>query len=274
MDYQRHFKDKVIIVTGASSGIGLAAAKLFGRAGARVVMAARSLEKMLSLASEVSSDPDNVLCVRCDVSVEADCRRLVDETVARFGRIDILVNNAGISMRALFKGLDLDVLRRLMDVNYWGTVYCTKYALPYLLETKGQVVGVVSIAGYSSLPARSGYSSSKHAVRGFMDTLRMEHLRDGLGVLVFAPGYTASNVRNAALLADGSPQGKTPLDEGKLMSAEKCADHLARALARRRSEVILTPLGRLTIAFHRLFPRLTDRLTYRFIAKEKDSPLK
>ena len=274
MDYQRHFKDKVIIVTGASSGIGLAAAKLFGRAGARVVMAARSLEKMLSLASEVSSDPEKVLCVRCDVSVEADCRRLVDETVARFGRIDILVNNAGISMRALFKGLDLDVLRRLMDVNYWGTVYCTKYALPYLLETKGQVVGVVSIAGYSSLPARSGYSSSKHAVRGFMDTLRMEHLRDGLGVLVFAPGYTASNVRNAALLADGSPQGKTPLDEGKLMSAEKCADHLARALARRRSEVILTPLGRLTIAFHRLFPRLTDRLTYRFIAKEKDSPLK
>ena len=274
MDYQRHFKDKVIIVTGASSGIGLAAAKLFGRAGARVVMAARSLEKMLSLASEVSSDPEKVLCVRCDVSVEADCRRLVDETVARFGRIDILVNNAGISMRALFRDLDLDVLRRLMDVNYWGTVYCTKYALPYLLETKGQVVGVVSIAGYSSLPARSGYSSSKHAVRGFMDTLRMEHLRDGLGVLVFAPGYTASNVRNAALLADGSPQGKTPLDEGKLMSAEKCADHLARALARRRSEVILTPLGRLTIAFHRLFPRLTDRLTYRFIAKEKDSPLK
>lgn len=274
MDYQRHFKDKVIIVTGASSGIGLAAAKLFGRAGARVVMAARSFEKMLSLASEVSSDPEKVLCVRCDVSVEADCRRLVEETVARFGRIDILVNNAGISMRALFKGLDLDVLRRLMDVNYWGTVYCTKYALPYLLETKGQVVGVVSIAGYSSLPARSGYSSSKHAVRGFMDTLRMEHLRDGLGVLVFAPGYTASNVRNAALLADGSPQGETPLDEGKLMSAEKCADHLARALARRRSEVILTPLGRLTIAFHRIFPRLTDRLTYRFIAKEKDSPLK
>ncbi len=274
MDYQRHFKDKVIIVTGASSGIGLAAAKLFGRAGARVVMAARSLEKMLSLASEVSSDPEKVLCVRCDVSVEADCRRLVDETVARFGRIDILVNNAGISMRALFRDLDLDVLRRLMDVNYWGTVYCTKYALPYLLETKGQLVGVVSIAGYSSLPARSGYSSSKHAVRGFMDTLRMEHLRDGLGVLVFAPGYTASNVRNAALLADGSPQGETPLDEGKLMSAEKCADHLARALARRRSEVILTPLGRLTIAFHRLFPRLTDRLTYRFIAKEKDSPLK
>ena len=274
MDYRRHFKDKVIIVTGASSGIGLAAAKLFGEAGACVVMAARSLDKMLSLAPEVSSDPEKVFCVRCDVSVESDCRRLVEETVARFGRIDILVNNAGISMRALFRDLDLDVLHRLMDVNFWGTVYCTKYALPYLLETKGQVVGVVSIAGYSSLPARSGYSSSKHAVRGFMDTLRMEHLRDGLGVLVFAPGYTASNVRNAALLADGSPQGKTPLDEGKLMSAEKCADHLARALARRRSEVILTPLGRLTIAFHRLFPRLTDRLTYRFIAKEKDSPLK
>jgi NAD(P)-dependent dehydrogenase (short-subunit alcohol dehydrogenase family) len=274
MDFRRHFSGKVIIVTGASSGIGLAAAKLFGAAGARVVMASRSLEKMQALSREVSPSPENVLCVRCDVSIEADCRRLIEETVARFGRIDILVNNAGVSMRATIRDLDLSVLRRLMDVNYWGTVYCTKYALPYLLESRGQVVGVVSVAGYAALPARSGYSASKHAVRGFLDALRMEHLRDGLGVLVFAPGYTASNVRNAALLADGTPQGETPLDEGRLMSAEKCASYLAFALARRRSEMILTPLGKATVAFHHVLPRLTDRLTCRFIAREKDSPVK
>ena len=269
-----YLKDKVIIVTGASSGIGLASARLFGSLGARVVMAARSLEKMLAEVPSVSSDPDNVLCVKADVSVEEDCRNLIEQTVARFGRIDILVNNAGLSMRAMFKDLDLVVVKRLMDVNFWGTVYCTKYALPFLLQAKGQVVGVISIAGYSALPARCAYSSSKYAIRGFLDTLRIEHLKDGLGVLVFAPGYTASNVRNAALTSDGSAQGKTPLEEGKLMSAEKCAEHMAKALSRRRSEVILTPLGKATVLMHRLFPRLTDRMTYNFIAKEKDSPFK
>ena len=177
-------------------------------------------------------------------------------------------------MRAMFKDLDLKVIRSLMDVNFWGTVQCTKYALPYLLASKGSVVGVISIAGYSALPARSGYSSSKYAVRGFLDTLRIEHLKDGLNVLVFAPGYTASNVRNAALTADGTPQGKTPLEEGKLMSAEDCALHLAKALQKRRSQKILTFLGKATVWAHRLFPNLTDRLTYGYIAREADSPFK
>lgn len=271
MRNQQYFKDKVIVVTGASSGIGLAAAKLFGSFGAKVVMAARSLEKMEALAPEVGEE---VLCVRCDVSVEEDCKALIEKTVERFGRIDILVNNAGLSMRAMFKDLDLVVIKRLMDVNFWGTVYCTKYALPYLLEAKGQVVGVISIAGYSALPARCAYSSSKYAIRGFLDTLRIEHLKDGLGVLVFAPGYTESNVRNAALVADGSAQGKTPLEEGKLMSAERCAEYLAKALRKRKSEMILTTLGKATVWAHRRFPRTTDKLTYGFIAKEQDSPFK
>jgi len=271
MTNQQYFKDKVVIVTGASSGIGLAAARLFAGCGAKVVMAARSLEKMEAEAAGLGGD---VLCVRCDVSKEADCKALVEKTVERFGRIDILVNNAGLSMRAMFKDLDLDVIRRLTDVNFYGTVYCTKYALPYLLEAKGQVVGVISIAGYSALPARCAYSSSKYAIRGFLDTLRIEHLKDGLGVLVFAPGYTESNVRNAALVADGSAQGKTPLEEGKLMSAERCAEYLAKGLRKRKSQMILTTLGKATVLMHRLFPRWTDRMTYRFIAREADSPFK
>ena len=233
------FRGAVVIVTGASSGIGLAAVRAFAARGARVVMAARSLEVMQSYAREIFPDPSDVLCVRTDVSVEADCRALVEQTVARFGRIDILVNNAGLSMRAMFRDVSLDVIRRLTDVNFYGTVYCTKYALPYLLASKGQVVGVVSIAAYAALPARTAYAASKHAVVGFLDGLRIDHLKDGLNVLVFAPGYTASNVRRAALTVDGSSQGETPLDETKLMPAEACAERLVRALARRRSEVIL-----------------------------------
>lgn len=268
-----YFKDKVIVVTGASSGIGLASARLFGSLGAKVAMVARSYDKLLSLADSVA-DNEHVMCIKCDVSDEMSCKEMIDAVVARFGGIDILVNNAGLSMRAMFKDLDLKVIHSLMDVNFWGTVNCTKYALPYLLERKGQVVGVISIAGYSALPARTGYSSSKYAIRGFLDTVRIEHLKDGLGVLVFAPGYTSSNVRNAALTADGSAQGDTPLDEGKLMSAEECAMHLAKGLAKRRSQVILTPLGKVTVWAHRLFPNLTDKLTYWYIAREKDSPFK
>jgi Short-chain dehydrogenases of various substrate specificities len=269
-----YFENKVVIITGASSGIGLASARLFGSFGAKVVMAARSYEKLLELAPSVSSDLDRILCVKVDVSIEEDCRRMVEQTIAKFGRIDILVNNAGISMRAMFKDMELSVIHSLMDVNFWGTVNCTKFALPYLLESKGQVVGVISIAGYSALPARTGYSSSKFAVRGFLDTLRIEHLKDGLNVLVFAPGYTDSNVRKAALTADGKPQGETPLKEDKLMSSEAVAVCLAKALSKRKSQKILTFIGKATVIAHRLFPRLTDKLTYSYIARETGSPFK
>lgn len=269
-----YFKDKVVIITGASSGIGLASARLLGSLGASVVMAARSYGKLLDLASSVNPDPAKVLCVKTDVTKEEDCRNLIAKTIEKFGRIDILVNNAGISMRAMFKDLDLSVLHSLMDVNFWGTVQCTKFALPYLLESKGQVVGVISIAGFSALPARTGYSASKYAIRGFLDTIRIEHLKDGLNVLTFAPGYTDSNVRKAALTADGTPQGETPLKEDKLMSAEECAACLARSLAKRKSQVILTGLGKASVLTHNLFPRLMDKLTYGYIAKEAGSPFK
>ena len=268
-----YFKDKVIIMTGASSGIGLASAKLFASFGARLSLAARSEDKLNALASEIKSAyGTETLCVKTDVSKEDDCRNLIMRTVEKFGHIDILVNNAGVSMRALFRDLDLSVIRTLMDVNFWGTVYCTKFALPYLLESRGSVVGVISIAGFAGLPGRTGYSSSKYAIRGFLDTLRIEHLYDGLHVMIFAPGFTASNVRNAALTADGSRQGETPRDEGKMMTAEECARHLARGLQKRKSEMILTPIGKLTVFMHNILPRLTDRLEFSYMAKEPGSP--
>lgn len=241
-------------------------------------MAARRVEVLEEQADKMCADfgckRGDLLCVKADVSVEEDCRALVDAAVNAFGGIDILVNNAGLSMRAMFRDLDLKVIHRLMDVNFWGTVYCTKYALPWLLKSKGSVVGVISIAGFAGLPARTGYASSKYAIRGFLDTLRIEHLYDGLHVMVFAPGFTASNVRNAALTADGSSQGKTPRDEASMMSAEECALHLAKGLKRRRNQVILTPIGKLTVFMHNLWPSLTDRLEFSYMAKEPDSPFK
>ncbi len=285
-------KDKVVIITGASSGIGMAAAEEFARNGCNVVIAARSANKLIEvekrlikISSEVShsrvakdrSTTDlsgSSLVVECDVTIESDCKNLIDKTVEKFGRIDILVNNAGISMRALFKDLDLAVIRQLMDVNFWGTVYCTKYALPYILEREGSVVGVISIAGYKGLPARTGYSASKFAIYGFLDTLRIEHLKDNLHVMIFAPGFTASNIREQALVADGSMQGETPRDESKMMSSAECAKHLVKGVERRRAEVILTFIGKLLVVLNKFFPRLVDRLEYNYMKKEPNSPLK
>ncbi len=268
----KYFKDKVIIVTGASSGIGLATAKLFASLEAKVVMAARSIEKLEQIKAEMPN-PANVLCVKTDVSVEDDCKNLIEETVKTFGHIDILINNAGISMRAMFLDLDLDVIKRLMDTNFWGTIYCTKYALPYLLESKGSVVGVISTAGYLGLPGRTGYSASKFAIRGFLNTLRVEHRYDGLHVMVFAPGFTASNIRNVALLADGSPQGMTPRNEENMMTAERVARRMEYGLRVRKNEILLTPVGKITKFFTFALPKFVEWCEYKMMAKEPESPI-
>ncbi len=274
-------ENKVAIITGASSGIGLATAKEFASRGACVVLAARNTSKLDGITEELNKkypvgegEKAKFIAVTADVSKEEDCKALVAKAVGHFGKIDILVNNAGISMRAMFKDLDLSVIKNLMDVNFWGTVYCTKYALPYLLEAKGSVVGVISIAGFKGLPARTGYSSSKFAIYGFLDTLRIEHLKDGLHVMVFAPGFTTSNIRNVALTADGSMQGETPRDEDKMMSAEEVAARMAKGILKRKAQIVLTPIGKLTVLLNKFFPRLVDKLEYSYMAKEPNSPLK
>lgn len=276
---------KVVVVTGASSGIGLATSKAFAAKGDCVVLASRDLHKLQNTVASLGNtygkeavlDGHSVprfLAVKTDVVREEDCKNLIETTADTYGRIDVLVNNAGVSMRALFKDLELDVIKHLMDVNFWGTVFCSKHALPYLLATKGSVVGVISIAGYKGLPARTGYSASKFAIYGLLDTLRVEHLKEGLHVMIFAPGFTASNIRFRALTADGTPQGETPRNEEKMMSADTVARHLVNGVYKRKREVILTPIGKLTVMLNKFFPSLVDRLEYRFMKNEPNSPLK
>ena len=265
--------DKVVIITGASSGIGRALAKEFAARGARLSLGARRTELLEQLQNELQET--KILITKTDVSDENDCRLLIEETIKRFGQIDVLINNAGISMRALFEELDTKVIRQLMDVNFFGTVYCSKFALPHLLKTKGSLVGVISIAGYVGLPGRTGYSASKFAIRGFLDTVRIENLKKGLHVLVAAPGFTASEVRKVALTNDGSQQGETPRDESKMMSSEECARHIVRAIEKRKRELILTfTEGKLTVFLGKFFPSLLDKLTYNHMAKEPNSPFK
>lgn len=267
--------NKVVIITGASSGIGKALAFEFASRGSKIVLAARNAEKLNEVENELREKGTEVLSVITDVSIEEDCKNLIEKSIEEFGGIDVLINNAGISMRALFEDLELSVLKKLMDVNFWGTVYCTKYAMPFITKSKGSVVGVISIAGYIGLPARTGYSASKYAIRGFLDTLRVENLKTGVHVLVAAPGFTASNVRSVALTADGSSQGETPREEDKMMSAEECARLIANAVVKRKRELIMTFIeGKFTVWLKKWFPSLLDKLAYNHMAKEPNSPLK
>lgn len=266
--------EKVVVVTGASSGIGRSLAIEFARNGYNVVAAARKVDQLETVKKDIEKAGGKALIVATDVSKQSDCERLMAETMATFGRIDVLINNAGISMRAVFEKTDLNVIRQLMDINFWGTVYCTKYALPHLLKSKGSVVGISSIAGKKGLPGRTGYSASKFAMEGFLETLRTENLKTGLHVLVACPGFTASNIRNTALAADGNTQGESPRDEKKMMQPEEVARRIYKAVEGRKRDIIMTRDGKLTVFLNKFFPGMMDKVVYNHMAKEPDSPFR
>ncbi len=267
------WQQKVVVITGASSGIGEALAYGLARRGTQLIIGARRRDALEGVAAACKKLGGEAVPVVTDVTRPTDCRRLIQAAVDRWGRLDVLINNAGISMRALFIETSPEVLRKVMEVNFWGTVYCTHYAMEHLLKQKGTLVGISSIAGFKGLPGRAAYSASKFAMNGLLETIRIETLHTGMHVLVCAPGFTASNIRNVALTASGAPQGETPLEESKLMSPAEVAEATIRGIEKRRRYVILTMQGKLTVWLNKCFPGLMDRLVFRHMLREKDSPL-
>ena len=265
-------KDKVVIITGASSGIGLAMAREFARRGSKVVMAARNEEKLKKTEDEIKSQGYEAYTIRTDVTKEDDCRNLVEKTVEKYDKIDIFINNAGISMRALFANVEVEVLKQLMDVNFWGIVYCSKYAIPHLIKSKGSLAGVSSIAGIQGLPGRTGYSASKFALHGLLESIRVENLKNGLHVMILTAGFTKSEIRKRVLISDGKPQGYTPRDEEKHMLPEHVAKAMIKALRKKKRHKILTIEGQLLALFQRIIPAVCDRVAYRRLAREPKSP--
>ena len=223
------FKDQVVLITGATSGIGEACAEIFGKEGAKIAITGRNPEKLKNTEQKLKESGIQGYSILADAAKEEDNRHMAEETIKHFGGIDILINNAGISMRALFEDLDMDVFRKVMDTNFYGTVYATKYCLPSILKSKGSIIGISSINGYRGTPARTAYTASKYAMNGFFESLRTEVMKKGVHVLVVAPGFTASNIRNTALTADGSSQGESPRDEAKMMTSEEVAQHILKA---------------------------------------------
>jgi len=261
-----NFNNKVVVITGGSEGIGKALVQAFLAEGAKVATCGRNYDKLYQLQSNYAGKP--LMIHTADVSKEIDCKKFIENVINTFGTIDILINNAGVSMRSMFVDVEFDTLRRLMDVNFWGTVHSTKFALPYILKNKGTVLAVSSIAGYRGLPGRVGYSASKYAVNGFMEGLRTELLDSGVNVMWVCPGFTASNIRNVALDKEGKPQGESPLDEKKLMTAEECASHIIRAIMKRKRTLVLTLNGKETVFLNKFFPSLTDRIVRYFFFRK------
>jgi len=269
------FKNKVVIITGASSGIGKACAEEFAKRGANLVLGARQYVTLCEITADLEARYGiRAIALQVDVSKEEECEVLVKQALVTFSKIDILINNAGLSMRALFNDLDLSVLKNLMDVNFWGTVYCTKYALPEILKTQGSVIGVSSIAGYRGLPGRTGYSASKFALNGFMESLRTELLKTGVHVMVACPGFTASNIRVTALAKDGAAHGETSMEEGKMMTAEEVATRIVDGIAARKRTLVMTGQGKLTVWINKLLPALADKLVFNHFTKEKNALIK
>jgi dehydrogenase/reductase SDR family member 7B len=267
-------KNKVVVITGGSSGIGKALAETFGKNGSKIIITGRNNAALEETITELSGKGIDIKGFVSDVSKEEDNKRMAEFAISQFGRIDILINNAGISMRALFEDLDLEIIKQVMDINFYGTVYATKYCLPEILKNKGSVVGISSIAGFRGLPGRAGYSASKFAMQGFLEVLRTEMLYKNVHVLTACPGFTSSNIRKKSLTADGTSQGESPRNEAKMMSAEECAAHIYKAVVKRKKYLILTSTGIMTVWLNKLFPGIMDKLVYKAMAKEDNAPFK
>ncbi|GJL67130.1 MAG: short chain dehydrogenase [Nitrospirales bacterium] len=263
------FSEKVIIITGASEGIGRALALALAPQQPKLVLAARNAQRLLALAAECEQIGAASCVVPTDVSDEQACQRLVQQTIETFGTLDVLVNNAGISMRAKLEEVsDLSVFEHIMKVNYLSSVYCTKYALPYLKQSKGRVVAVASVAGVTGVPTRTGYCASKHAMVGFFESLRMELEDAGISVTIIAPDFVVSKIHERSFDAHGQRVGESPANQHTYLTAESCAAMIIKAMATRQRLLLTSWRGYWGRSVRIVLPYLIDGIAKKAVKEE------
>jgi short-subunit dehydrogenase len=263
------FANRVMVITGASSGIGRELARQLATQGARLVLAARDQARLTEVSEECRQLGAETLVVPTDVTSQDACRELVAKTVEKFGALDVLVNNAGSAMWSRFDELhDLAIIERLMRVNYLGGVYCTHAALPHLKKSRGLIVAMASISGLLGVPLLTGYSASKHAVFGFFESLRIELAASGVGVTILAPDFVQSEVLARAIGPDGRALETSPLDQRSLLSTDKCVRKIIRGMERRKRLVLTSERSAWGRWGKLLAPWLIDRIA----AKSVNSP--
>lgn len=262
------FKDNVVVLTGASTGIGEALAHQLAGQGAWLVLAARNAVKLEAVAAECRARGGRAIVVATDVTDEAQCRQMIERAVAEYGRIDTLINNAGLSMWMKFEDVeDLDFLKYLMRVNYFGSMHCTYYALPYLKQSKGRIIAIASVAARTGIPTRTGYAASKHAMVGFFESLRIEVEDDGVSVIIAYPDFVASGMHTRSLGANGKPLGHNPLQVDKLMSSETCARLILEGAAARKRQIVMSNRSRFGQWLKLIAPEKVDEMAKKAIEK-------
>ncbi|MGZ6291255.1 MAG: SDR family oxidoreductase [Syntrophales bacterium] len=264
------FADKVITVTGASEGIGRALCLALALQKPRLAIAARNESRLDELAKEVESKGAKALVLPKDVTSEEACKRLIGMTIEKWGVMDVLVNNAGGTMWTSFEDItDTSIFERIIRLNYLGSVYCTYYALPHIKKSKGLIVVVSSVAGITGVPTRTGYAASKHALFGFFDSLRIELDGTGVSITMVAPDFVLSELHRRAMGHDGKPLGKSPLQEGKIMTAEKCAALIVNAMESRDRLLLTSCRAKVGRWIRMLSPRSVDSIAKRAIRDRK-----
>jgi short-subunit dehydrogenase len=259
------FCDQVVIVTGASAGIGKSLALKLASQGAKLTIAARRAVRLEDVAAECRLPGGEVLVIPTDVSDEAQCRLLIEKTIAEFGKLDMLINNAGLAASALFDEFpDLHLFKQTMDVNFYGAVYCTYYALPYLKKTRGRVVAVSSVGGKSAIPYNTPYCSSKYAMHGFYDSLRMELVQHGVSCTVICPWWVVTEFHESQMDKNGVPRGAggRAIYTKKMMTSDQCAQIILNSAFKRRREILMGP-GTLAVWIKAFAPGLLDWLTFK-----------
>ena len=266
-------KNNVTIITGASTGIGEELAYQLTDQGAILVLTARRVTELERVAENVRAKGANgtkVIVVSADVAVQADCKKIIDAAIAAFGRIDTLVLNAGMTMWAKFEDIaDVEIISHIMQVNYMGSVYCTHFALPHLQASGGRIVGIASLTGLVGVPTRTGYAASKHAMRGFFDSLRIELEDSSVSVTMIYPGFVATGIRENATGADGKPALIDPVDQSGVMSVAECTRQIVKAIRLRKREVVMTLKGKLGQWLKLLAPSVIDGIARRAVAGNK-----
>ncbi len=263
-----YFDNKIVAVTGGSEGIGRAIVEQLLEMNCKVATCGRNSDKLYQL--QVANPVKELHTQVADVSNENDCRRFIQSTIETFGGIDILINNAGIAMKAAFEETDLNIIRQVMDVNFWGAVYCTKYALNSIKLRNGDIVGISAIAGNRGLPGRAGYSASKWAMQGWLEALRTELLETGVNVMWVSPWFTHSYGGIVSQAKKGSYEDPSPIHEAGMLTVEECARKILRDISKRKRSTVLTLRGKVTIWFSKMFPGMADKLVRKFFYKNNE----
>jgi len=264
------FNNKVVIITGASEGIGRALSLKFAEQRAKVIISARNEKRLNELKIEIESSGASALVVPTDVTDKNACKNLIKSAIEEYGQIDVLVNNAGRTMWTSFEDIeDLSIFKQIMDLNYLGCVYCTYFALKYLKKSKGQIVGVSSVSGLNGVPSRTAYAASKHAMFGFFDSLRIELQDTGVSVTMIAPDFVLSEIHKRALDGSGNSLGKSPMQESKIMTADECSLLIMNAIEKRDRILITSLRGKLGRWMKLILPSVVDKIAAKAIQEAK-----